>query len=93
MTRGHPPGGRHQGEVCPLHQDAQSVAEPMAPGGAAGGDARSGGTGPPWPRGGPDVTARPGLGGGQAVLDPLGDEEAPGRAPDVWGDLEEARKR
>ena len=37
--------------------------------------------------------ARPGLGGGQAVLDPLGDEEAPGRAPDVWGDLEEARKR
>ena len=37
--------------------------------------------------------ARPGLRGGQAVLDPLGDEEAPGRAPDVWGDLEAARKR
>ena len=84
---------RYQGEV--LHQDAQSVAEPMAPGGAAGGDARSGGTGPPKGATGPaaNVTARPGLGGGQAVLDPLGDEEAPGRAPDVWGDLEEARKR
>ena len=40
-----------------------------------------------------NVTAGPGLGGGQAVPAPLGDEEAPGGATDVWGDLEEALKR
>ena len=49
---------------------------------------------PHWPREGPaNGTARPGLGGGQAVPAPLGDEEAPRGATDVWGDLEEAFKR
>ena len=57
-----PPSGGHQGEVRPLHPEAQRGAEPVEPGGVAGRGARSGDTGPPkgaWPRGGPA-----GLGGG-----------------------------
>ena len=42
-----PKRGRHQGEVCPLHPEAQRGAEPVEPGGAAGGDARPGDTAPP----------------------------------------------
>ena len=56
-------------KVRPLHPEAQRGAEPVEPGGVAGGDARSGDAGPPqgchWIWGGPaSATAEPGHGGG-----------------------------
>ena len=92
-----PTWGTSRRSTSPTSGGSES-SEPVEPGGVAGGDARSGNTGPP-----PKMPLAPERDqpvppqnldteeGKLSLL--LWDEEAPRGATDVWGDLEEALQR